>query len=241
MRKIIRYLLYTALFLVLCITAFFAYVEFNGIPTYVSHAPEITVTPTPSRLIQGRRLATTLCTECHYNPETGKLTGKYSFDLPKMFGEIYSKNITHDPMYGIGKWTDGELMYFLRTGVRPNGTYVPAYMPKFPIMADEDLYSIITWLRSDDERLLPSTVEAPESKPSFMSKLLATTVMKPHPYPSNTINLPDTNNAVELGKYLATSTLACYACHSKDFAQQSELYPETSLGFFGGGIFCRGF
>jgi cytochrome c2 len=76
------------------------------------------------------------------------MTGK---ELPEMaeLGKIYSKNITHDPLSGIGKWTDGELYSFMRTGIKPDGQYVPIYMPKFPLMSDEDLKSVIAWLRSD--------------------------------------------------------------------------------------------
>jgi len=32
-------------------------------------------------------------------------------------------------------------------------------MPKFPLMADEDLYSIIAWLRSDDPLLAAAPQE----------------------------------------------------------------------------------
>lgn len=55
------------------------------------------------------------------------------------------------------------------------------------------------------------------------------------PLPSQAITVPDSNDAVALGKYLATGQLACYACHSKDFKDMNELEPEKSLGFFGGG------
>ncbi len=33
------------------------------------------------------------------------------------FGEIHSANITNDSIAGIGKLTDGQLLYFIRTGI----------------------------------------------------------------------------------------------------------------------------
>ena len=81
--------------------------------------------------------------------ETQKFTGRLLSEAPQ-FGEIHSANITNDTIAGIGKLTDGELIYFIRTGIKPDGEYVPPYMPKLVHIADEDLYSIIAYLRSDD-------------------------------------------------------------------------------------------
>ena len=177
-----------------------------------------------------------LCVECHSNKE-GILTGKYLTDVPKEFGELYSRNITRDPEAGIGSWTDGELYYLLRTGVKKDGQYTPPYMVKFPLASDEDVKSIIAFLRSDNYCVRPSKEEPPAPKPSLLVKFLTHVVpaFKPLPLPEKEIPLPDTNNVVEHGKYLVIGMYGCYACHSKDFKTMNVLEPEKSEGYCGGG------
>src|SRR4030095_8423020 len=123
---------------------------------------------TPEKIERGRKLANLTCISCHQDPTTGKVTGKLLVDAPKEFRPIYSKNITHDPAHGIGSWTDGELIYFLRTGVHRTGQYVPPYMPKFPLLSDDDVESIVAFLRSDDPLMAASTADPPgQTRPSF--------------------------------------------------------------------------
>src|SRR5262249_13171483 len=123
--------------LVLAFVAFLA-IEIRGVPKYPTERVELKVDTSPERVARGKKWATMLCAECHADPTTQKLTGKRLLDAPKSFGVVYSKNITKDPIKGIGKWTDGELAYLIRTGLRKDGQYVPPPMPKFEYLADED-------------------------------------------------------------------------------------------------------
>lgn len=70
-------------------------------------------------------------------------------------GKIYSQNITQDSTYGIGNWTDAELLYLLRTGIKKDGQYIPPYMAKLTVTSDQDINAIISFLRSDDPWWLP--------------------------------------------------------------------------------------
>ena len=208
------------------------YISFRSIPKYTPEKKDITVTITPERVEQGAKLASMLCKNCHYNDNTKKLTGREMTEVP-MFGRIFSKNITHS---GIGGWTDGELIYFIRTGVRKDGQYVPMYMPKLIHISDEDLHSIIAFLRSDNVWVQPDSTVQPDTKPSFLTRFLVTIgVAKPFPYPAATITAPDTTDKVKWGKYIAVDQLECYACHSQDFAKNDYFTPEKSPGYFGGG------
>src|SRR5439155_18277941 len=172
---------------------------------------------------------------CHLDPNTGKLTGREMKEVPQ-FGAIYSRNITQDPQYGIGKWTDGELVYLIRTGLKPDGTYLPPYMAKLTNISDEDLYSIIAFLHSDNPLVQPDKTVPPVTKPSFLTKFLCTIgAFKPFPYPTHTIMAPDSADKVKLGRYIAIGELECFSCHSRDFAKNDYLNPEKSKGFFGGG------
>jgi mono/diheme cytochrome c family protein len=207
----------------------------RGLPSYAPKRIDLHVEGTPERVARGKRLAAMLCTSCHTDPETGKLTGKRMEDVPPEFGEIHSSNITRDPEHGIGGWTDGELAYFIRTGVRRDGVYVPMYMVKLPRISDEELSSILAFLRSDDAWVAPSGVASVPSRPSFLVKLLSRVAWKPAAWPDHPIERPDGRDPVALGRYLAHDVLDCYACHSADFKTLDLEHPERSPGYMGGG------
>jgi mono/diheme cytochrome c family protein len=175
-----------------------------------------------------------LCKECHMG-EGGKLTGRMMSDLPKELGEVASLNITKDPEHGIGQWTDGELYYFLRTGLRKDGSWSPPFMPKFVQMADEDMYSVIAWLRSDDPSLQPDSREYPPNEFNLLVKFLGNVAFAPPPLPEKPVMIPDSTDMVALGRYVANGIADCYSCHSKDFKTNDIVNPEKSPGFYGGG------
>jgi len=211
------------------------YVELDGIPRYRNEAPAITVEATPARVARGARLATMLCRECHEDAATGAFTGKRLADMPKEFGVIWSKNITRHAERGVGRWTDGELEYFLRTGVRPDGQYVPPYMMKLPHLADEDLHSIVAFLRSDDPRVAASDRQpGGVTQPSFLTKALAHGAFGPLPFPKQPIVAPPRSDKVAFGRYMAFM-LDCWTCHSADFKTMNVMEPEKTPGYFGGG------
>jgi cytochrome c2 len=145
--------------------------------------------------------------------------------MPPEFGVVYSKNITQHPGRGIGKWSDGELVYFLRTGVKPDGQYVPPWMIKLPHLSDEDMFSIIAFLRSEDPLVAASDV-APggTTQPTFLAKALSHGVFGPIPYPKEPIVAPSKTDKVD-----------CYGCHSADFKSMNMLEPEKTPGYLGGG------
>ena len=221
--------------LLLCVAAFALYVQIDGLPHFAHVTPERHVVSTPERVARGRQLASLLCADCHLNPSTGRLTGKHLAELPPVFGHIVSKNITRSVDKGIATWTDGEIAYLLRTGVRRDGQYIPPYMVKLPHISDEDLDSVIAFLRSDDPMVAAAEVAPPGvSEPSFLSKVLSHTVMQPLPFPTQRISAPARNERVAYGKYLVYA-LDCYSCHSADFKSVNVMDPPLSEGFFGGG------
>lgn len=224
--------------IVLLIGAFAAYISIKGVPRYKpeipSHIAALQVPRDSAHVARGAKIATLLCNACHKNAE-GKLVGNPMRDLPKEFGYVCSYNITHDPEIGIGKWSDGELYYFLRTGIRTDGSWAPPFMPKFPLLADDDLYSIIAWLRSDDPALAADRRENPKNKYNFLVKFLSNVAFSAPPLPKTTVTIPDTTDKIAFGKYVANDLCGCYACHSADFKKMDDLVPERSAGFYGGG------
>ncbi|HEX6333313.1 MAG TPA: c-type cytochrome [Flavisolibacter sp.] len=235
MKKIFRYLFIAIGVVIVIAGGFAAFIAIRGIPTYTAEKIELKVVSTPERIEKGHKLASMLCKSCHMDPNTGKFTGRKMDEAPQ-FGSIYSKNITNHPEFGIGKWTDGELAYLFRTGVKPDGTYLPPYMPKMVSLSDEDMQSLIAFLRSDHQWLQADNTRQPDTKPSFLTKFLTNIgAMKPFPYPKSPIPEPDTTNPVAWGKYIALGQLECYTCHSLDFAKNDYFSPEKSPGFMGGG------
>ncbi len=221
--------------LLLAMSCFAAYVAATGIPKYPRGHVELKVKVTAEKLERGRKYAAVLCVGCHTDPTTHLLTGKRLMDVPPEFGIVYSKNITRHSTKGIGAWTDGELAYFLRTGIHRTGQYVPPYMVKLPNLSDDDLESIVAFLRSNDPRVAPADVDPPgKTSPSFLMKVLAHLVFKPLPYPKQRIVAPPTTDKVAYGYYLSSS-LGCFACHSADLKTIDEAKPEKSGGYMGGG------
>jgi hypothetical protein len=137
MKKFLRYLLIIVGIIIVIIGGLAAFVAIRGIPEFKPQAFNFKVTATPERLETGRKLITMLCADCHMNPNTGRLTGRKMDEVPQ-FGEIYSKNITQHPEFGIGKWTDGEIAYLLKTGITPKGKFLPV-MAKLHKRSDEDM------------------------------------------------------------------------------------------------------
>jgi mono/diheme cytochrome c family protein len=211
------------------------FVQIDGIPKYAVEKIDVRIEATPERLARGAKLASLLCAGCHANPTTGQFTGKHMTDVPKEFGEIFSRNITQHPDKGIGKWSDADIVYLLRTGVRPDGQYYPPWMTKLPNMSDEDIASVVSFLRSDDPRVAPANVDPPGvTRPSFLSKLLSHVAFKKLPYPEHAIVAPPKSDRVAYGEYLIKG-LECYSCHSADFKTNDFGNPAKSAGYLGGG------
>ena len=116
---------------------------------------------TPQRLERGRYIATALsgCIYCHSphewtapgTPMTAGMEGAGEVepyaDLP---GRIVAPNLTPDPETGAGTWSDDQLARAIREGIGHDGRALFPLMPytRFRNMSDEDLASVIVYLRS---------------------------------------------------------------------------------------------
>ncbi len=219
---------------VLLIAGFALYINSAGIPTYSVELPEnFSVTSDSAAIAEGARMVSLMCANCHTS-EDKKLGGAYMADA-KDFGEIYAPNISSHPDSKLSQYSDAELVYLLRTGIKRDGQYAPPYMPKLPNLSDKDMNDIIAFLRSDHPMMAASDNTTPDCNVNFLTKALSRLVLKPLPYPTAPVPEPDTNNMVEFGKYVSTAKFDCYQCHSEDFKTVNVLYPEKSPGFFAGG------
>lgn len=234
MKKTLKIFGMIIVLIILIVLAGVAFISVKGVPSYPTEDPTYEVVSTPEKLERGLKLSRMLCANCHLNQETGRMSGGRLKDIPTEFGEAHAPNITGHPEFGIGHYSDGQLLYLLRTGIKKDGQYAPPYMPKFPNMSDEDIESVIAFLRSNHPMVQADPTPSVKSKPSLLTKFLCNVVFKPLPFPDQPVAAPDTSNPVAWGKYLAIS-LDCYACHSADFKTLNIMDPEKTPGYMGGG------
>jgi len=234
MKKFLKVIGILLILLVVAGLVGFSYIEISGIPSYTATDPGTKIHGDSLMVANGARIASMLCVECHLNHETDRLSGEAMPDAGS-FGNIHSYNITHDERYGIGSWTDGQILFFLRTCIMPSGEYAPPYMPKFVHMSDYDIQSIVAWLRSNDSRLQAVNEPSTECEPNFMAKFLCHVAFKPFAYPTQPINAPDTSNMVAYGQYIVMGKIECWECHSESFKTMNMLEPTKTPGYMAGG------
>lgn len=234
MPKVLKYLLWLLGGLVLLVGLAATYNEVAPLPTYEVELPAAVTIPYGDSLAiaEGARIVSMSCALCHRNQE-GKLVGQ---PLPEDdFGEIYIGNITNHRQAGIGRYTDEELVHLIRTGIRPDGQLLLPIMPQFYKMADEDLYNVIAYLRSDLPAVAPVNQAWPEKKLNFLGKALSRVAFKPAPMPQAPVAAPENSDLVPRGEYLADVVYNCYQCHSASFATNNDHEPHLSAGYYGGG------
>ncbi len=96
------------------------------------------------------------CYGCHTEPGGAPMAGGPA--LRTAYGTFYAPNITPDPEFGIGQWSDADFTRALREGVSPRGEH---YFPVFPYPA----YTKMTTPDLLDLRAYLTTI-APSKKPS---------------------------------------------------------------------------
>jgi|AntRauTorckE5430_2_1112549.scaffolds.fasta_scaffold09216_2 mono/diheme cytochrome c family protein len=208
-----------------------AYINFSSLPKHEAEVPEITIRADSAQLARGEHLVNVSCALCHKGKNTNQLEG--SPWREKDFGEVYTPNLTLHPDSKLSQYTDGELALMLRTGLKKDGE-VAFFMPRYMHLSDPDLKTVIAYLRSDNTMTKPSDKQWPERKPNMLAKVLSRVAIVPDPYPASAVAMPDFNDPVAHGRYLAHN-LACYHCHSGSFDGLNEMDPQASIGYFGGG------
>jgi len=135
--------------------------------------------------------------------------GGFVFDKNLGFpGVVAAQNITPDPEFGLGKWTDGEIIRAFREGVDRNGEALFPMMPYQHLrnMSDDDAKSVVAYLRT----LKPIHNSVPAKHIDFPVNLLVKFAPKPV---EGTIKTPSPHDGMAYGKYLATIG-GCYECHT---------------------------
>jgi mono/diheme cytochrome c family protein len=139
-------------------------------------------------------------------------------------GRVIASNLTPDPETGAGNWTDDQFARAIREGIGRDGRALFPMMPyeKFRHMSDEELASVVVYLRSLSAVRNP----LPPTEIIFPVKYLIRSVPQPLTEP---VPEPDRSNQVKWGEYLVT-TAACAECHTPMVGHER---PEA-LAFSGG-------
>jgi mono/diheme cytochrome c family protein len=179
------------------------------------------VEPTEALVTRGAYLANhvMVCVDCHSprDPSLFSMPPKKGFEFAggdcygeelNIPGKMCFSNITPDPDYGIGKWSDGEIMRAVREGVNPKGDALMPGMPypNYKDMADEDMRAIVAYLRTVE----PVNKAAPPGEFGFFIRHVFNTFPEPLKGP---VAPADRSTSVSYGAYLVKMA-GCKDCHT---------------------------
>jgi len=144
-------------------------------------------------------------------------------------GTVCFRNISQHKKYGIGDWSDGEIMRAVREGVGRDGQALFPTMPYFIFknISDSDLESLVSYLRrlpEIDNNLPPTRVDFPVN---VAIRFAPEPVYKKVPDPSPA-------DRVARGRYLAEIS-RCGFCHTQ--RNKRTRMPLKGLEFAGGAEF----
>jgi len=107
------------------------------------HAGHVAMMAAAPSAEYGRYLAQS-CTGCH----TERFTGGHVPGTPPDFPN--ARNITQDPVLGIGKWSKVDFYTAMRSGKRPDGTELKSFMPwrAFAKLSDTELDALWLFLQT---------------------------------------------------------------------------------------------
>lgn len=190
---------------------------------------------TPERLERGRYLVEAVipCVGCH-TPRNWTQPGAPNVKGREAAGYVWGSegvpwlvapNLTSDRETGAGGWSDDMLARAVREGIGHDGRALFPIMPyqKFKAMSDEDLASVIVYIRS-----LPSvTNPLPRTEVPFPVNRFINAVPEPVTDP---VPQPDVSTPVKRGEYLVRMAV-CADCHSP-MNDRGEFLP--GLDFAGG-------
>ena len=160
------------------------------------------------------------CANCHTDAKAKwpLLGGGAAIKTP--FGTFYPPNISSDPQYGIGKWSDSDFIRALRDGISPEGDrYYPAFpFTSFTNLTDADMLAIKRYIMS----LPPAKVKSRPHDLHFPFNIRLGMIAWDWLYLRKGPLAPDPKQSAEWnrGRYLAVGLVHCAECHT----------PRTMLG-----------
>ncbi len=201
-----------------------------------SHMAFADTTPDDSALVkQGEYIARTGdCMACHTVGNNKAYSGGLGIKSP--FGIIYSTNISPDPKFGIGDYTEKEFADAVRKGVRKDGAYLYPAMPypSYAKMTDQDIHALYVYFMHGVQPVAEQAKQTDLSFPfnqrwgiMFWDKLFTDDgAFKPTASRSDEINR---------GAYLVQAAGHCGSCHTpRAISMQEKAYDDSSDQYLAG-------
>ncbi|HXX26180.1 MAG TPA: cytochrome c [Pseudolabrys sp.] len=158
------------------------------------------------------------CASCHAtygDKDPSKLGGRMTLETP--FGNFYPPNISPDPDYGIGRWTEVQFVSAMTKGTADDEHLYPVFpYPSYQRMTTNDLRDLFAFLKTLPKVTNTDTMPPQEGGPTFpfnirrfigLWKLLFLDGLPFQPDPQK----PDDWNR---GAYLVNGPGHCAECHS---------------------------
>ena len=169
----------------------------------------------PGAAARGEYLVTAAnCAGCHTDSDHNGARFGGGTAIKSPFGTYYSRNITPDPVHGIGAWSDVDFLTALRAGVSPLGGHYFAAFPftAFTLMTDRDILDIKAYLAT----VPPSATADRAPDASFPFNLRAAMVpwralfFREGPF----VPVEGQSTVWNRGAYLASAVVHCAECHT---------------------------
>ncbi len=149
------------------------------------------------------------CASCHTQDQP--LAGAVELVTP--FGTFYGPNISPDPQYGIGGWSNAEFITAMRQGVSPSGEH---YYPAFPYasyinMPTQDLIDLKAYLDAQEPVAKPTlehVLNFPFNQRGLLGMWKILNVSQPWA-PD-----PQQSSGWNRGSYLVNGPGHCAQCHT---------------------------
>jgi mono/diheme cytochrome c family protein len=177
---------------------------------------DLKVEATPARIARGQHIANTMCVGCHsLNGQLPLSGGKNLSDEPGVppLGILQPINLT--PAGPLANWTDGEIFRAVRDGADKNRRRLPVMSSqRARYMSDEDLMSVIAYLRSQP----PVQHATSEPKPNYLALVMDGLGMIPT-LPDNApevIQAATPGPTLDYGQYLVRY-MGCDECHGANY------------------------
>ena len=154
------------------------------------------------------------CGSCHTDASNGgkPLAGGRALETP--FGTFFSPNITPDPQFGIGRWSDADFRGALREGIGPDRVHLFPVFPftSFTGMTDRDLADLHAYLAAQPP--VPQANKPHEAKPPFGWRLLMVFWRSLFFTEGPLQPVPEKSEEWNRGNYLVNAVAHCGECHS---------------------------
>lgn len=198
-------------------------VRFYVLAPHIRPPQDVKAPTSPEAIKRGEYLATNVafCVTCHseaWESEPGQPVApnakigagreftKYK-EYPTVTGGAWAPNLTPSKQFGIGNWTDGEVMRAMREGIGRDGRalfHVMGYR-SYRHLSDEDALSIVAYFRS-----LPAVESDPGGR--LQLKFPVSAFVRTLPEPVTEPVPPPGSDPLTRGNYLLTVGL-CHQCH----------------------------